>query len=861
MKKSIFLVLISLTILTTMSFAQSNVLVIDYNNNFSSDQSNNASNIYNRLLATQASVLRVNAIPATINPATYDQVWIFGNMGAPNATTLNPIINYMNAGGAVYIQSEVSCCANPAAFADQLIDATVIVGGSISHTTTKSGNFQYNSYSNLLCNPTISYGAAVRPFQGTPPVNILYEANNTCGGAIGSGDVIGVKFCSGDMISGQGALIVNGDFNIFPLSGTCGSVGILSTPNNNAVIDLIADLLPALACDPNTGTPGTLTLTANPVNFCGSTQLGWTYTPGSGGCGPIGCLLDTTFLWQSIAGDPIIVGTNFSCDTCPYPIASPTQTTTYTLNITIVDTNVSSCGMQNYTVIPITVYPNQPPFADAGIDTTICMGTSFTLGGTPTGAAGNGGPYTYMWSPTTGLSNPTDPNPVYTPSGLGTVTFTVQVDDGSGCPPGIATIDVTTASCCAAVIDSINTTDASCYNTCDGSITISASNTIQYSIDGVNWTPSNTFNNLCPGNYTAYVSDGSCPYSTPFVINSPTAITIPNVVTNVTCNGGNDGEITVAPQGGSGTYNYSWSVPGIGNSPTANNLYAGNVTVTVTDNNGCSEDTTITITEPGPVNVASFQADLQSGCAPLSVNLYNTTDTNLITSFYWDLGDGNTSYDDTVSHVYINPGIYTVTLYVTDNNGCSGARTEINYIMVYENPQAKFSYTPQNVTIFNPTVYFTDLSQFNISSWLWNFDNLGGSSQQHPNFTFPGNDTASYMVTLLVENENGCIDSTFQMVKIHGETGVFVPNAFTPDGDNLNEKFGPQGFGVNIAGYSFKIFNRWGEVIFQSNVPFDGWNGTYKGKLVENGVYSWRLEYKDTNGKRYEQMGKVSIVK
>src|SRR5690606_37686690 len=378
-------------------FGQSNVLVIDYNNNFSSDQSNNASNIYNRLVATQTSVLRVNAIPATINPATYDQVWIFGNMGTPSPTTINPIINYMNAGGAVYIQSEVSCCTNPAAFADQLIDATVTVGGAISHTTTKTGNYQYNSFSNLLCNPTISHGAAVRPFQGATGPNILYEANNTCGGAIGSGDVIGVKFCSGDMISGQGALIVNGDFNIFPSSGTCGSVGILGTPNNNAVIDLISDLLPALACDPNTGNPGTLTLTANPVNFCGSTQLGWTYTPGSGGCGPIGCLLDTTFLWQSIAGDPIIVGTNFSCDTCAYPTAWPSQPTTYTLTITIVDTNVSSCGMQNYTVIPITVYPNTPPFADAGIDTTICMGTSFTLGGTPTGAAGNGGPYTYMW--------------------------------------------------------------------------------------------------------------------------------------------------------------------------------------------------------------------------------------------------------------------------------------------------------------------------------------------------------------------------------------------------------------------------------------------------------------------------------
>lgn len=859
--KKIILITFSLIVLTTISFAQSNVLVIDYNNNFSSDQQNNASNIYNRLLATQTSVLRVNAIPASINPATYDQVWIFGNMGAPSPTTLNPIINYMNAGGAVYIQSEVSCCDFPAAFADQLIDATVTVGGSISHTITKSGNYQYNAFSNLMCNPTISHGAAVRPFQGATGPNILYEANNTCGGAIGTGDVIGVKFCSGDMISGQGALIVNGDFNIFPTSGTCGSVGILGTPNNNAVIDLISDLLPALACDPNTGNPGTLTLTANPVNFCGSTQLGWTYTPGSGGCGPIGCLLDTTFLWQSIAGDPIIVGTNFSCDTCAYPTAWPSQPTTYTLTMTIGDTIVSTCNTVIASVIPITVYPNQPPFADAGIDTSICMGTSFTLGGNPTGFGGNGGPYTYMWSPTTGLSNPTDPNPIYTPSGLGTVTFTVQVDDGSGCPPGIATIDVTTASCCAAVIDSLDVADASCHNTCDGSITINASNTTQYSIDGVNWTPNNTFNNLCPGNYTAYVSDGSCPYSTTFIINSPTAISLPNTVTNVTCNGGNDGEITLAPQGGSGTYNYSWSVPGIGNSPTANNLFAGNVTVTVTDNNGCSEDTTITITEPGPVNVASFQADIQTGCAPLSVNLYNTTDTNLITSFYWDLGDGNTSTDDTVSHTYITPGNYNITLYVTDNNGCSGALTEVNYIMVYENPQAKFSYTPQNVTIFNPTVYFTDLSQYNISSWFWSFDNLGGSIQQNPTFIFPGNDTASYMVTLLVVNENGCMDSTFQMVKIHGETGVFVPNAFTPDGDNLNEKYGPKGYGVNLEGYSFKIFNRWGELIFESNLLNDGWDGTYKGKLVESGSYSWRLEYKDTNGKRYEQMGKVSIIR
>src|SRR5690606_2947890 len=193
----------------------------------------------------------------------------------------------------------------------------------------------------------------------------------------------------------------------------------------------------------NTGNPGTLTLTANPVNFCGSTQLGWTYTPGSGGCGPIGCLLDTTFLWQSIAGDPIVVGANFSCDTCPYATAWPSQITTYTLTITIGDTNLSNCNTTIASVIPITVYPNMPPLVNAGADSSICIGSSITLGGAPTGSTTSPGPYTYTWSPATGLSNPSDPNPIYTPSALGSVTYTVTFDDGSGCPPGIDSVVIT----------------------------------------------------------------------------------------------------------------------------------------------------------------------------------------------------------------------------------------------------------------------------------------------------------------------------------------------------------------------------------------------------------------------------------
>lgn len=651
-------------------FGQSNVLVIDYNNNFSSDQSNNASNIYNRLVATQTSVLRVNAIPATINPATYDQVWIFGNMGTPSPTTLNPIINYMNAGGAVYIQSEVGCCNNPAAFADQLIDATVITGGSISHTTTKSGNYQYNLYSNLLCTPIISYGAAVRPFQGATSPNILYEANNTCGGAIGSGDVVGVKFCSGDMISGQGALIVNGDFNIFPASGTCGSVGIMGTVNNSAVIDIIADLLPALACDTSSGNPGTLTLTANPVNFCGSTQLGWTYTPGSGGCSPIGCLMDTTYLWQSIAGDPLIVGTNFSCDTCPYPTAWPSQPTTYTLTITIGDASISNCNPQISSVVPITVYPNTPPIADAGVDTTICMGSSFTLGGNPTGFGGNGGPYSYMWSPTTGLSNPSDPNPVYTPSGLGTITFTVQVDDGSGCPPGFATINVTTISCCPAAIGSTSIGYASCSSVCDGSVTINVVDSATlYSIDGINWTPNNTFNNLCAGNYTVYTTDDNCSDSVSITIGANPLPPTP-IVTGPDTICSND--VLTLTANGSGNGLISWYADSAGTIliDTGNVLTyspsnsSGYITIYFSESSGNCESILGSFTVFVYRINAVINATPTSGIHPLEVFFGN----NSIGAnyYFWSFGDGDTSTTFSPTHVYYNEGSYQAMLVATN---------------------------------------------------------------------------------------------------------------------------------------------------------------------------------------------------
>ena len=600
-----------------------------------------------------------------------------------------------------------------------------------------------------------------------------------------------------------------------------------------------------------------------------------------------------------------------------------------------VQTTVNGC-VSPRTMVTVTVASNLA--VDAGVNDTICFGGAVTLGATPNGAG-----YSYSWDEPGNLGFSTVFNPTVSPTV--TTTYTVTVTDANNC---FGTDSVTIFVNPPLTLNS-STTNITCNGACDGNITVTAAGgtgVYQYTIDGINFQASGSFNNLCAGNYVVGVVDdnacvdtvmltltdpallvldsivnvdvscnsanngnntdgsisvfatgGTAPlnYSIDngatfsaanvfsglspgsytvvvedvngcavnggnIVINEPAAISIPNVVTDVSCNGYNDGQIVVAPQGGTPAYSYSWSVNGVGNNPVANNLVAGNVTVTVSDANGCSEAITVTVNQPAPINFIAFSADVLSGCAPLAVAFYNATDTALIDSFYWDLGNGNIAVGDTTATVYSNPGTYDVSLFVTDNNGCPGVLTQTAYIEVFENPTANFSYSPLDVTLFDPLVYFTDLSLFNIASWQWNFANLGASAMQHPNFTFPGEDTASYPVTLLVTNDNGCTDSITKLVKINGETGVFVPNAFTPDGDNLNEFFAPQGFGVSPEGYAFLIFDRWGEVIFESYSPFDGWNGTYKGKVVQNGTYVWKLNYKDTNGKKFQNIGKVTII-
>jgi hypothetical protein len=235
---------ISLLILASGSlFGQADVLMIDFNNGFNSDQSMNQSRVRNRLLVTQNSVTRVNSMPAAISNVTYDQVWVYGNPGALNNTYVTRLVNFINGGGAVYMQSEVSCCNNMAALVQAVMQNSVAGGASMTHNPNRGTYYQWTTHPSISCPPITHYGGAVRVYLGVPMQNRMFIATNGCPSGVQNGDACGVFFRSCDMSSGQGGLVSAGDFNMFMAGMGCGTIGIIGTANRNDMIDMISNLM------------------------------------------------------------------------------------------------------------------------------------------------------------------------------------------------------------------------------------------------------------------------------------------------------------------------------------------------------------------------------------------------------------------------------------------------------------------------------------------------------------------------------------------------------------------------------------------------------------------------------------------
>jgi len=385
-----------------------------------------------------------------------------------------------------------------------------------------------------------------------------------------------------------------------------------------------------------------------------------------------------------------------------------------------------------------------------------------------------------------------------------------------------------------------------------------------------NGLPNGSPHNVTPAattTYTVFAQDGNGCSTSPVQIivtlNPPLDVVAQS--NQAICPGFSANISALASGGNGGPYTYSWN-DGAGNilngaNQTVSPAVTTNYTVTASDNCGTPVATDVVTITVNPLPVVTFVADNLQGCTPVSVNFSNTTNAALTGSCFWDFGDGTTSATCDPNHVYTVPGCYTVTLTVTSPDGCIASATVVNMICVFAYPVAEFSFGPQPTDILNTEIFFTNETTLGVA-YEWDFDGLGTSQSTNPSFVFPNIDPGTYPVCLATVSADGCVDTVCHDVIILDLFLIYVPNTFTPDNDGINDYFFPVLDGYDPLNFKMMIFNRWGELIFESGSPESKWDGTYKGIMSKEDTYVWKILTKDVGtGKKREFIGHVNLLK
>jgi gliding motility-associated-like protein len=292
-------------------------------------------------------------------------------------------------------------------------------------------------------------------------------------------------------------------------------------------------------------------------------------------------------------------------------------------------------------------------------------------------------------------------------------------------------------------------------------------------------------------------------------------------------------------------------------SPSSNTTYA----LTITSNDGCTERDTANITMLESPKV-DFFVDKENGCRPHTVSFMDASSLSGI-YYIWDFGDQQifTSNTGDINHTYFEKGDYNVSLTVISADSCIDSSTQNKLIQVYDPPKAEFTYSPRGPSNLQPEVHFTNQSEGDINSYSWVIEDKQTSyysKDMSHRFTTSG----EFQVSLIVENEY-CHDETSQYVIVEADHTIYIPTAFTPDGDGVNDEFKIEGIDISNDDFRLYVFTRWGEEIYTGTDINKGWNGTKhnQGEVLPVGVYSWLVEYRDLDKKGHKLKGKVTILR
>ncbi len=756
------------------------------------------------------------------------------------------------------------------------------------YTFAETGSVTYVGGSNYAANGF--NGVAVSPnFLYTYDGATLKKWNKTTGILISSLVINGTPFL-------QGGLDVDECDNVFVGHNNSISVydvnlsPVTSFALPNVIYDLKLDkanLLYACGLGFTTSIPlpsplnNVITLTQNPVTSCNTCN-------GSATVSISNLCSNTTYSWAP-GGQTTTTATGLCVGT-------------YTLT--------AMTGCNKILTDTITVTGNIAPLFLASTQVNIlCNGN--TTGTATSNPSGGVPPYTYLWS---------NAQTNQTATGLGAGTYTCTVTDANGCT-ATQTVTITQPPPISAPTSFVNT---SCGNN-NGSITVNATGgtgTLTYSWDPTASTNS-TITGLSAGTYTVYITDANgCTQTATATIAPSTnpALSIQSQV-DVLCNGASTGTATINVTGGNGPYTWGWAPSG-GTNATASGLPAGTYTCTVTDASGCTATQIVTITQPGPIfltaNSTQTACSVNTGTATGSASggnpgyTYSWWNNSQTTQTATGLGAGTYTVQvtdangctqlQTVIVTQNNPvtlttsstqsscavndgtatanpangtspytyswsdgqttqvatglgaGSYTVT--VTDANGCSQTQTVV--VPQQAGPTA-------NATASNTAISQGGSSQLNGTggvSYSW-YPSSGLSCTTCQNPVATPNMTTTYCVQ--VTDANGCTDVACVTINVDipcilSTLETLLPNAFSPNGDMANDEYCVPA-NACVEQFLLKIYDRWGEKVFETDNLDKCWDGIYRGMLLNTDVFAYYFTALLSTGDHYSQKGNISLVR
>ncbi len=533
---------------------------------------------------------------------------------------------------------------------------------------------------------------------------------------------------------------------------------------------------------------------------------------------------------------------------------SPIVTTTYKLQVS----DAIGCSGSD----SITVIVNEIPVAGISNPSPACGANSVQFN--DASSISTGSIVNWIWTFGDGQTS-TQKDPVTTYNNAGNFNVELIVNSDAGCKDTAYVVQTVWASPVAAYAHG-NECDGIPINFIDGS-TISDGSALSYNWDlGDNTTMSGTTFSHQYSTYGTYpvtlivTSLNGCVDS---IIQNVNVYPYPQAAFNLSYSCEDQPSMftdnSVIPTGAVNAW--SWTFGDNTSSADQNPLHtysdpgSYNIHMVVSSDHGC-KDSTDAVIRVVPKPIVDFTTE--NACLGYPVNLtdYSQPVTGNIIQYQWDFGDEQSSTDQNPQHVYNTSGWFQVSLTATTDSGCTTTLSRPNALNIYPLPVAFFSSNAAIADEIYPEVTFVNETN-SPGFFYWHFGDGDTSTEFSPTHLY--GDVGHYDVKLIATDMNGCIDSVLINIEIKPTSNVFIPNAFTPNGDTRNDFF--EVFSYNVKDMDVQIYDRWGLKIVEWKGPKGHWDGKVNGSPAQADTYVYRVSTVDVNEKHEVHVGHFSLVR